>query len=145
MEKKEIIKLIEDGFIVICCGGGGIPVIRYGRTFSGVDAVIDKDLSSAKLAEEVGADIFIIATDVEGVALGYGKPEQEYLRTISIKKAIKHLSEGHFPSGSMGPKIEAATEFLEKGGKRAVITSIKSIEAAVKGLAGTEITQNDLS
>ncbi len=143
VEKKEIIKLIEDGFIVICCGGGGIPVIRYGRTFSGVDAVIDKDLSSAKLSEEVGADIFIIATDVEGVALRYGQPEQEYLRTISIEKAMKYLSEGHFPSGSMGPKIEAAMGFLKKGGKRAVITSIKSIEAAVKGLAGTEITRND--
>lgn len=145
VEKKEIIKLIENGFIVICCGGGGIPVIRYGRTFSGVDAVIDKDLSSARLAEEVGADIFIIATDVEGVALRYGQTDQEYLRNISIKKAIGYLSKGHFPSGSMGPKIEAATEFLKKGGKRAVITSIKSIEAAVKGLAGTEITQNDLS
>ena len=144
VEKKEIIKLIENGFIVICCGGGGIPVIRYGRTFSGVDAVIDKDLSSAKLAEEVGADIFIIATDVEGVALRYGQPEQQYLRNISIKKAMKYLSEGHFPSGSMGPKIEAATKFLEKGGKRAVITSIESIEDAVKGLTGTEITKDNL-
>jgi len=135
----------ETEFIVICCGGGGIPVIRYGRTFSGVDAVIDKDLSSARLAEEVGADIFVIATDVEGVALRYGKPDQTYLRNINIKKAMEYLSEGHFPSGSMGPKIEAATEFLEKGGKRAVITSIKSIETAVKGLAGTEITRNNPS
>ncbi|MBN1227135.1 MAG: carbamate kinase [Deltaproteobacteria bacterium] len=143
VEKKEIISLVENGFIVICCGGGGIPVIRYGRTFSGVDAVIDKDLSSAKLAEEVGADIFIIATDVEGVALRYGKPDQQFLRNITTQEAMEYLSDGYFPPGSMGPKIEAAIAFLEKGGKRAFITSIRSIEAAVKGLAGTEIISSN--
>lgn len=143
VEKREIISLVENGFIVICCGGGGIPVIRYGRTFSGVDAVIDKDLSSAKLAEEVGADTFIIATDVQGVALRYGQPGQTFLKNISVEEARKYLSDGYFPPGSMEPKIEAAIAFLEKGGKRAFITSIKSIEAAVNGLAGTEITLNN--
>ena len=139
VEKHEIEKLIEMDFIVICCGGGGIPVIREGRTFCGVDAVIDKDLASAKLAEEVGVHIFLIATDVEGAAIHYGQPEQKYLRTMTLEEAEKYLKEGHFPTGSMGPKIEAAAAFLQRGGKRAVICSIKDIERAVAGKAGTEI------
>jgi carbamate kinase len=139
VEKREIKKLLEMDFIVICCGGGGIPVIREGRTFCGVDAVIDKDLASAKLAEEVGVDLFLIATDVEGVALCYGKPDQKYLRAITLEEAELYLREGHFPPGSMGPKIEAAIDFLRNGEKRAVITSIEAIEEAVEGKAGTDI------
>ena len=141
VEKREIKKLIEMDFIVICCGGGGIPVIREGRAFNGVDAVIDKDLASAKLAEEVGVDIFIIATDVEGVALRYGHPDQKYLRTMTLKEATHYLKEGLFPPGSMGPKIEAAMAFLQSGGKRAVITSINAIEEAISGKAGTEVVR----
>ena len=137
--KREIRKLIEMGFIVICCGGGGIPVIREGRAFAGVDAVIDKDLASAKLAEEVEVDIFVIATDVEGAALRYGKPDQEFLRTLTLEKADRYLKEGHFPPGSMGPKVEAAMQFIQNRGKRAVITSINTIEEAVAGKAGTEV------
>lgn len=139
VEKREIKKLIEMGFIVICCGGGGIPVIREGRAFYGVDAVIDKDLASAKLAGEVGVGIFLIATDVEGVALGYGEEDQEFLRTLTVEEAGRHLREGQFPPGSMGPKVEAAVRFIQSGGKRAVITSIGAIEEAVAGRAGTEI------
>ena len=139
VEKREITKLIEVGFIIICCGGGGIPVIREGRTFYGVNAVIDKDLASARLAEEVGVDIFLIATDVEGVALSYGQPDQKYLRTITLEEAARYLKEGHFPPGSMGPKIRAAIEFLQCGGNRAVIASIEAIEEAVAGKAGTEL------
>ena len=139
VEKREIKKLLEMDFIVICCGGGGIPVIREGRTFCGVDAVIDKDLASAKLAEEVGVDLFLIATDVEGVALRYGQSDQKYLRNITTKEAEQYLREGHFPPGSMGPKIEAAIDFLRNGGKRAVITSIEAIEKAVEGRTGTDI------
>ncbi len=139
VEKREIKRLIEMDFIVICCGGGGIPVIREGRGFCGVDAVIDKDLASAKLAQEVGVDIFLIATDVEGAALNYGKPDPEFLRTITINEATCYMDEGHFPPGSMQPKIQAAIEFLRGGGKRAMITSIEAIEAAVQGKAGTEI------
>lgn len=143
VEKREITKLIEMDFIVICCGGGGIPVIREGRTFCGVDAVIDKDLASAKLAQEVGVDIFLIATDVEGAAINYGKPNQRYLRTITIKEAARYMEEGHFPPGSMQPKIQASIEFLRSGGKRAMITSIEAIEEAVKGKAGTELIRED--
>jgi carbamate kinase len=139
VEKREIKKLIEMGFIVICCGGGGIPVIREGRAFSGVDAVIDKDLASAKLAEEVGVDIFLIATDVEGVAIHYGRPEQEFLRTVVVDQAARYLEDGLFPPGSMGPKVEAAMHFIQSGGKRAIIASIEAIEDAVAGRAGTEV------
>jgi carbamate kinase len=139
IEKREIKKLINADFIVICCGGGGIPVVREGRAFQGVDAVIDKDLASAKLAEEVGVDIFLIATDVSAVALNFGRPNQKYLRKVTVKEAQQHMSEGHFPSGSMGPKVEAAIQFIRNKGQRAVITSIEQIESAVKGDAGTEI------
>jgi len=141
VEKREIKKLLEMGFIVICCGGGGIPVVREGRAFSGVDAVIDKDLASAVLAEEVGVDIFLIATDVEAVAIHYGKPEQRFLRKITAAQAKGYLRDGHFPPGSMGPKVEASLQFAERRGGRAIITSIDAIEDAVEGRAGTEITK----
>lgn len=142
VEKKEIQKLIEMDFIVICCGGGGIPVVREGRAFQGVNAVIDKDLASAVLADEVGADVFLIATDVEGAALCYGKENQKFLRRLTVGKARAYLKEGHFPPGSMGPKVEAAVRFVEKGGKRAVIASVEAIEAAAAGEAGTEIVSD---
>jgi carbamate kinase len=138
VEKREIKKLIEMGFIVIACGGGGIPVIRESRTFYGVDAVIDKDLASAVLAREVGVDVFVIATDVEGVAVSFGTPQQRFLRRLSPADAKKYLESGEFPPGSMGPKVQAALNFLGAGGKRAVIASIENIEKAVEGRAGTE-------
>jgi len=140
IEKREIKKLINADFIVICCGGGGIPVVREGRAFQGVDAVIDKDLASARLAEEVGVDIFLIATDVPGAALNYGTPDQKFLSRIDIKAAQNYIKKGHFPAGSMAPKVEAAIQFIRNEGKRAVITSIDEIVSAVKGEAGTEIT-----
>ena len=139
VEKREIKTLIEMGFIVICCGGGGIPVTREGRMFSGVDAVIDKDLASAKLAEEVGVDIFLIATDVPGATLHFGKPGQEFIRSMTVDEAEQYLADGHFPAGSMGPKVAAAVQFIKSGGERAVITSIEDIEQAVTGEAGTAI------
>lgn len=137
IEKREIQKLIEEDFIVICCGGGGIPVIREGRAFNGVDAVIDKDLASAKLAVEVGVDVFCIATDVEGVALYYGTEDESFLDKLTVEAARRHLAEGQFSAGSMGPKVEAAARFASATGRRSVITSIEQIEAAVNGNAGT--------
>ncbi len=139
VEKKEIRTLIGMDFIVICCGGGGIPVIREGRTFCGVDAVIDKDLASAVLAKETGVDIFMIATDVPGVAVEYGKPGENFLRRLTTGDAARYLMEGQFPPGTMGPKVEAAIEFIQSGGKRAIITSIEHIADALAGKAGTEI------
>jgi carbamate kinase len=141
VEKREIKRLIDMDFIIICCGGGGIPVIREGRVFCGVDAVIDKDLASAKLAVEVGVDIFLIATDVVGASLNYRQPNQKLIRKMTTREASGYLREGHFPPGSMGPKIESAMEFLKGGGKRAVITSIDKIDEAVSGKTGTEIVR----
>ena len=141
VERREIEKLIDLDFIVICCGGGGIPVIREGRAFHGIDAVIDKDLVSATLALEVGAACLLIATDVEGVYLRYGEPAQKRLRRLALDEAARLIAEGHFPPGSMGPKIEAAAQFVAGGGKRAVICSVEALERAVEGRAGTEIVR----
>lgn len=143
IEKREIQKLIDMDFIVICCGGGGIPVVREGRAFNGVDAVIDKDLASACLGKEVGADIFIMATDVEGAMLNFGTRQQQVLRTVTGEEITGIIKQGHFSTGSMLPKVQAALEFVRHGGKRAVITSIHSIEAAINGKAGTEIISKD--
>ena len=140
VEKAEIRRLIEMDFIVICCGGGGIPVVREGRSFSGVDAVIDKDLASARLTGEVGVDVLLIATDVPGVALDYGGPGERFLRAVSVGELLEYRQKGHFPAGSMGPKIEAACEFIRQGGRQAVICSIEQIERAVEGEVGTVIT-----
>jgi len=139
VERHEIGALLDMDFIVIACGGGGIPVIRDNRGFHGVDAVIDKDLASAVLALEVGVDFLIIATDVAGAVLSYGTRDERLLRRLSTAEAGRYAREGHFPSGSMGPKIEAAVRFLDGGGRRAVITSLDAIEAAVEGTAGTEL------
>jgi carbamate kinase len=138
IEKREISRLIHMGFIVICCGGGGIPVIREGRSFCGVDAVIDKDLASALLAEEVGVDLFIMATDVEGAMVNFGTPRQNMLRRLEPAQAEHYLEEGHFPPGSMKPKVEAAVQFVRKTSRTAFITSTTAIEACVKGTAGTQ-------
>jgi len=139
VEKREITKLIQMGFIVICCGGGGIPVIREGRSFCGVDAVIDKDLASGLLAKELGVDIFIMATDVEGAMLNFGTPREELLRRLTPAKAEHYLKEDHFPPGSMQPKVEAALQFVRKTSKRAVICSTGAIEKAAAGKAGTQL------
>ncbi len=137
VEKREIQRLIHMGFMVIACGGGGIPVVRARRAFHGVDAVIDKDLASAVLAREVGAEMLVIATDVRGVALSFGRPEQRFLRNLTPAKAADHLKRGEFPSGSMEPKVEAASDFVRRTGKPAVICDIGDIERAVSGKAGT--------
>lgn len=139
VEKREIKQLIENGFIVICCGGGGIPVIREGRRFCGVDAVIDKDLASMRLAGEIDADLFVIATDVNGLYLNYGEPYQRMLEGLNLTEAEELLEKGVLPPGTVGPKLEACVRYLQNGGKRAVICSIRQIEAAVAGEAGTQL------
>jgi len=141
VEKREIRQLVDLGFIVICCGGGGIPVIREERGYHGVDAVIDKDLVSARLAGEVGVDVLVIATDVPGAALHYGSAGERFLRRLSPGQARAYLEEGHFPAGSMGPKVEAATRFVESGGRRALICATDRIEEALAGECGTQISQ----
>ncbi len=137
IQSREIKKLMDEGFIVIACGGGGVPVVKNETRFHGVEAVIDKDLASAKLGEQVGADILIIATDVEKVALNYGRVDYKYLDRLSVSQAKEYMSQGHFPPGSMGPKVQAAINFLEAGGKKAIITSIEKIKDALEKKAGT--------
>ena len=143
IEKREIDRLIHSGFIVICCGGGGIPVVRKGRAFNGVDAVIDKDLASALLAEEVGVDLLVIATDVEGVMAAFDTPGQQLISRLDVFQAETLLRGGSAGEGSMAPKIEAAVRFLKSGGRRAVITSIAKIVAGVQGTAGTQVVAAD--
>lgn len=139
VEKEEIRRLLGMDFIVICCGGGGIPVIREGRAFHGVDAVIDKDLASACLASGVGVDILVIATDVPGVALGFGTTAERFLTVLPASEALRYLEDGQFAPGSMGPKVEAAVRFIRAGGREAVICHLDDIEAAVAGTAGTAV------
>jgi carbamate kinase len=141
VERREIKKLIELDFIVICCGGGGIPVIHKERKFRGVEAVIDKDLASSILAREIGADIFVIASDIHGAGINWGKPEQEILRKVSADDMQQHMNDGQFPAGSMGPKVEAIMAFYKKTGNRGIICHLENIERAITGKAGTEITE----
>ena len=121
-------------------GGGGIPIVkRPDRLYEGVEAVIDKDLSSSMLATQIGADIFVILTEVPKVYTGFNTPEQRAIDAITSEGLKALLDEGHFPPGSMGPKVEAVCGFLERGGQRAIITNPDSLSQALRGLGGTHI------
>ena len=138
--KRIINDLVRAGRIVIAAGGGGIPVIINGRgLFQGVEAVIDKDFASSLLAREVRVDLFIILTAVDRVYLNYGKPNQKEIKVMTVAQAKKYLAEGQFPPGSMGPKIKAAIEFIEGGGKEVLITSANKLKAALIKRAGTRV------
>ena len=145
IEKREIKRLINAGFLVICCGGGGIPVVRNGRAFNGVDAVIDKDLASSLLAVEVGAELLVIVTDVEGVLNDFGTPKEKLIQRFSVKDARDFLGHNQTGKGSMEPKVEAAVRFLKHGGKRAVVTGLDAITSGVYGTAGTQITNAEIN
>ncbi|MCD4740307.1 carbamate kinase, partial [archaeon] len=134
--EKEVIKSLIQDNLVISCGGGGIPVVRKGSRLNGVEAVIDKDLTGELLAEALGAELFVILTDVDCVCLNYGKESQEDLSALSLKQAKHYFSEGQFPPGTMGPKVEAAIKFLEWGGEAVIIASLNSLHEAMKGRAG---------
>lgn len=140
VEANVIRRLIDDGVIVITAGGGGIPVYYEpdGR-LEGVDAVIDKDLASAILALDIGAEELYILTAVDQVALDFATPEQRFLSTLTLEQARRYLGEGQFPAGSMGPKIEAAILFLERGGQRVIICSVENMVHAIRGRTGTQI------
>ncbi|MEW6636198.1 MAG: carbamate kinase, partial [Actinomycetota bacterium] len=140
VEADVIETLIREGFVVIGAGGGGIPVVEDERGhLRGVAAVIDKDHSSALLAGMIGANLLLISTAVEKVALNFGRPEQRWLEKMTLEEARRYQEEGHFAKGSMGPKIAAAIRFLERGGERAIITNPQSIPRALRGEAGTTI------
>jgi carbamate kinase len=140
IERDAIQALLQQGFVVIGVGGGGIPVVEdeHGE-LAGVEAVIDKDYASALLAANLPADIFVISTAVEKVALSYNKPDQRWLDRLTLAEAKQYLAEGHFHQGSMGPKIEAIIAYLEGGGRQALITNPENLSRALRGETGTWI------
>jgi len=140
----DVIKtLVNAGVIVIASGGGGIPVLEDEEgNYKGIEAVIDKDLAGEKLAEIVGANIFLILTDVENAKINYGKVDEKSLGKITFEEAKKYFDEGHFLAGSMGPKVKACLRFLENGGKKAIITSLDKALEALKEQSGTIIEKD---
>ena len=130
--------MVESGDLVIACGGGGIPVIRQGNHLKGASAVIDKDFASCLLAKELDADYLIILTAVEKVALNFGKPDEKWLESVSVKEAEQYIQEGHFAPGSMLPKVQAAVDFAaSKEGRTALITLREKSRDAIRGTTGT--------
>lgn len=143
VERDAIKSLINKGFVAIAVGGGGIPVVKdENGNLYGVEAVIDKDYASGLLANSINADLFLISTAVEKVALNFGKPDQKDLDLMTLSEAEKYYNEGHFPQGSMGPKIKAVIDFIKKGGKEAIVTTPECIELALEGKMGTKIIKN---
>ena len=145
---KEIVELSaikamsDAGELVICCGGGGIPVVSEGKHLAGAAAVIDKDFAAALLAESLEADMLIILTAVEKVAIRYGKPDQEWLTDLSVEEAQKYADQGEFAPGSMLPKVQAAIQFASaKKGNEAMITLLEKAREALQGKTGTKITK----
>jgi carbamate kinase len=132
--------LVDDGVIVIAAGGGGIPVSRqWDGALHGVEAVIDKDLASSLLARLLGCDTLVIITGVDRVAVHFGKPEQKDLDVTTVEALERFQNEGHFPSGNMGPKVQAAIEFIRGGGQEVIITSPERTREALEGTAGTRV------
>jgi carbamate kinase len=142
VEAPAIQSLIQSGFTVVGVGGGGIPVIEQADgDLTGVEAVIDKDFGSAVLASLIGADLFIISTAVEKVAINFNKPDQKWLDKMTVEEARQYMAEGHFAKGSMLPKIQAILKFMDAGGKKALITNPENISRALKGETGTWIVR----
>jgi carbamate kinase len=140
VEKDAIKTLINAGFVVVAVGGGGIPVVKSdNNTYQGIDAVIDKDFSTSLLAEQIQADTLIITTGVSRVCINFGKPNQLALEKITVEETKQYVTEGHFPPGSMLPKIEASLGFLENNGSRVIITNPESLKDAIVEKAGTHI------
>jgi carbamate kinase len=135
-----VARMLDAAAVVIAAGGGGIPVVK-GRDgqWRGIEAVIDKDYSSAQLATDLDADLFVILTGVPKVALDFGKPTQRYIDQLTVAEAERHLAEGQFPAGSMGPKIESALQFVKARGKQVLITDVDVLREALQGNGGTTI------
>ncbi len=140
IEQDVINTLLQNDIVVIAVGGGGIPVVRKPNgDLQGCAAVIDKDLASCLLAKNLKADIFVISTGVDKVALNFGKPDQKFIDRMTVAEAEKYLAEGQFPAGSMGPKVAAAIDYLKNGGKHVIITQPHLLEDAIHGKTGTHI------
>lgn len=138
-ERFAIRALVDAGFVVVACGGGGIPIIEENGHAVGVEAVIDKDLAGQRLATLIGANIFVVLTDVDGAYVNYGTPKQEVIKEITSGKLRNYLVEGQFKEGSMAPKVEAAIRFVESGGERAIIAALGSLIEALEGNTGTHV------
>lgn len=142
IEKQTVKALMDNCHVVITVGGGGIPVIREGNHLRGASAVIDKDWASAKLAEMIDADLLIILTAVEKVAINFGKPDEQWLDNLSLHDAERFIEEGHFAKGSMLPKVEAAAAFARSGpGRKTLITMLSKAKEGIEGKTGTIISQ----
>jgi carbamate kinase len=140
IEADSIARLVHSGNdLVIAAGGGGIPVARREGRLEGVEAVVDKDLAAACLARAIGVSELVLLTDVDGAYLDHGTPEERLLEEASPEEAERYLAEGHFPPGTMGPKVEAAAWFVREGGGRAVITRPELLHMALQSKAGTRI------
>jgi carbamate kinase len=139
VEKQVVVALLKNGYHVVTVGGGGIPVVKTEHGLQGVDAVIDKDLASSLLANQLDVGLFIISTEVEEVALNFGKPGQRSINKMTVREAEQFVAEGHFAPGSMLPKIEAALRFLKGGGREVIITSPECLKNAVVSGRGTHI------
>jgi len=139
VERDVIRDLVKDGVIIVCSGGGGIPVVRdKAGNLSGVEAVIDKDLAAARLAADVEADVLLILTDVEKAFVNYGTPKQAPIDTVTVSQMARYEAEGHFKAGSMGPKVKACLRFARAGGT-AIIANLLDVEPALRGETGTRI------
>jgi carbamate kinase len=142
VELEAVRDLVDSGVLVVCSGGGGVPVVRSRGALSGIDAVIDKDLAAALLARELGADALLILTDVPKAYVRYGTPEQTALDRVTASEMRAYAAEGHFKAGSMGPKVEACLRFVDAGGE-SVIASLTEVGPALAGRAGTHIVPDD--
>jgi carbamate kinase len=141
VEADAIRALLDRGCVAVAVGGGGIPVVDRDGDLHGVEAVIDKDHASRLLANQIGAELFIMSTDVEQVSLFYGTEKEVALSNMTVDEARNYHAQGHFPPGSMGPKVLASVEFIRGGGEEAIITNPESIERALDGETGTRITK----
>ena len=139
VETDAIAALLAKDIVVVAVGGGGIPVVETETGLEGIPAVIDKDRASRLLASNLGAELFIISTAVDKVALNFGKPNEQLIDTMTVAEAKQYMAEGHFAPGSMQPKIQAAIDFLEAGGKHVIITQPHLLEIALEGKTGTHI------
>ena len=142
VELDVIRSLMDQGVLVVACGGGGIPVVQSGRGLKGVEAVIDKDRASALLASRLEVDVFAISTDIDFVYLDYNRPTQRALEYVTASELEAYYLAGHFPKGNMGPKVESALRFLKGGGKEVVITSYGHLTDAIAGRTGTRIVSD---
>lgn len=140
VEADEIRRLLDGGEVVVACGGGGVPVAREGTELVGVDAVIDKDFAASLVGRLVGATSLLLVTGVDKVLLDFGTPDERAVDSMTVAEARAHLADGQFPPGSMGPKIEAAAQFVEQAGGTAIVTSLERVADALHGRAGTRIT-----